>query len=141
MTRVNSAINPSSLCDQHLVAEYKEILRVSRESHRTPLHIIPAKFKLGTGHVKFFADKGMFMHRRHNDLITEMHKRGFSTNYTYQLHKDGYNKDYTSTVCEYEELVDRITLRMPQAPRYYKQYIDRDIAINMLRPYNIVTCN
>lgn len=135
MTRVNSAIAPESLCDQHLVAEYGEVLRINRESYRTPFHKIPKEFKLGKGHVKFFADKGKFIMRRHNDLKTEMHKRGYNTNYTYTLHNEGYNNDYTTTQKEFNELQYRIIEQMPDKPRYYKKYISVQEAIDMLKPY------
>ena len=41
----------------------------------------PNKFKLGTGHVKFFYDKLLYLKCRYNTLYNECIKRGFNVQY------------------------------------------------------------
>ena len=135
MTRVNSAIDPSTLCDQHLFAEYREMLRVVGESFRTDKSKIPTKFKLGTGHVKFFADKGLFMQIRHKTLVEELHRRQITTNFSYDDHKDGFHNSYSVTDEEFELLKERVTMRMPMSPRFYKKQVSRDEAIAMIKKW------
>ena len=74
------------LADQHLVAEYREMFMVGSALQRTlasknrdkSLSSIPEKFTLNTGHVKFFYNKGEYLHKRYNQLIEEMKARGMN---------------------------------------------------------------
>lgn len=84
MTRINAGIPPRCLCDQHLVAEYRELprihpLAVKRASEGDYTSPVP-RFKLGKGHMLFFVDKGVYLERRWLALIDEMRTRGFATN-------------------------------------------------------------
>lgn len=57
MIRIN-LIDPVKLSDQHLIAEYNEILMLLgyvRKYHK--VENIPENYKLGTGHIKFFKKK------------------------------------------------------------------------------------
>jgi hypothetical protein len=74
MTRINT-IPPSKLCDSHLIAEYREILRVFKLAKLDEK--APKKFILGRGHVKFFFDKLQYAHDRFNSLRQEVLDRGF----------------------------------------------------------------
>jgi len=77
MVRVN-IINPENLSDQHLIAEYNEILMLVSYVKRYPnLKGIPEKFCLGTGHMKFFKDKIKYIKSRHEKIKKEMKNRGF----------------------------------------------------------------
>jgi len=42
---------------------------------------IPSTYVLGTGHVKFFYDKMLFLQRRFEDLVNEMLSRGYKPTY------------------------------------------------------------
>ena len=85
MTRIN-IIPTSELADQHLVAEYRELFMVGSALQRTlksknrdkTLSSIPEKFTLNTGHVKFFYNKGKYLHKRYLELIHEMKARGMN---------------------------------------------------------------
>ncbi len=74
------------LADQHLVAEYREMFMVGSALQRTlasknrdkSLSSIPEKFTLNTGHVKFFYNKGEYLHKRYNAIVEEMKRRGMN---------------------------------------------------------------
>lgn len=81
MVRVN-LIKPLYLTDQHLIAEYNEILMlISYIKHhpltRDDLTRIPKRFTLGKGHMIFFKDKVLYLKRRHDSIRDEMGKRGY----------------------------------------------------------------
>ena len=57
MVRIN-LINPRYLADQHLIAEYDEILMLLGYVKRYPkIDDIPTNYCLGKGHIRFFKDK------------------------------------------------------------------------------------
>lgn len=60
MTRIN-LIDPSHLTKRHLIAEYKEITQFLHNVKKSNLKDIPKHFTLGTGHVKFFYNKGEYV--------------------------------------------------------------------------------
>lgn len=80
MTRINAHINPLVLCDQHLLAEHREIKRIPNtiRSGKAKLTGIPDTFSLGKGHVKFFYNKLGYLQNRYNDLYDECIRRGFN---------------------------------------------------------------
>ena len=84
MTRIN-LIPVQLLKREHLVAEYREMLRVRNVYPRKSLPKIPEQYKLGKGHVTFFYDKGAFLVERHSQLVAEMKKRGYQVNYSLVL--------------------------------------------------------
>ena len=85
MTRIN-IVPTEELSDQHLVAEYRELFMVGSALARTlkspnrdkSLSSIPEKFTLNTGHVKFFYNKGEYLHKRYIALQEEMKARGMN---------------------------------------------------------------
>jgi deoxyribonuclease (pyrimidine dimer) len=92
MTRIN-CIPVSELTDKHLVAEYRELPRVSKLARPTPCS---ATYTLGKGHVIFFYNKGAWLkHRFEQEIVPEMQRRGFVTNFTtYREHPEGLNGDW-----------------------------------------------
>ena len=80
MTRINVGIPPAELGDKHLMAEHREIKRIPNcvNRGRYSLDNQPDTFKLGTGHVKFFYDKLLYLKRRYDSLYDECRKRGFN---------------------------------------------------------------
>ena len=79
MTRIN-LIKPSELSDQHLIAEYREIFMVgsalqrslkSKKWNTTKLNL-PNEFTLNIGHVKFFYNKGKYLHKRYLKIIKDL---------------------------------------------------------------------
>lgn len=85
MTRIN-VIPVNELSRLHLVAEYREIsrlpgnLKTSLERKGKPFKLteIPNQYTLGTGHVKFFYDKMLFLQNRFKALVNEMLSRGYN---------------------------------------------------------------
>ena len=76
MTRIN-LIPPEELCNQHLLAEWRELPRMAQFSKTTKNPIIPKTYVLGAGHMKFFLNKPSFLEDRHIRLTEELVKRGF----------------------------------------------------------------
>lgn len=144
MTRINSAISPKFLTDQHLLAELRELPRIftavkNRLSLDKDFNDIPKKFTLGSGHVKFFYDKCQFLSNRHHSLRLEYFDR-YKKHYEFDYHRissipDKFFGDYESTDNEKQLLVDRISTRIinsKQIPRYYGKAISKEMAVNML---------
>ena len=96
MTRIN-VVPPSELTDKHLLAEYRELPRISKLARPAP--DAPADYVLGPGHVKFFYDKGAWLKRRfEEEIVPEMRRRGFTVNFTqYRPHGQGLDKDWIAT--------------------------------------------
>ncbi|MBW2992799.1 pyrimidine dimer DNA glycosylase/endonuclease V, partial [Candidatus Woesearchaeota archaeon] len=90
MVRVN-IINPKRLADQHLIAEYNEILMLIAHARKHPkLNDIPSDYCLGKGHIRFFKNKLLYLKKRHELLKKEMRKRGFKAEKTVKLN---FNKE------------------------------------------------
>ena len=81
MTRINT-IDPANLTDQHLMAEARELPRVfalvvSAIAAARSLEG-PARYTMGTGHVRFFYGKTDYLHARQTALIAELLSRGYN---------------------------------------------------------------
>ena len=148
MTRINSAINPKNLTDQHLIAELRELPRIftavnKRLDKDLSFDDIPKEFTLGDGHVKFFYNKLRFLIDRHCFLRFEYYCR-FKKNRQFKpdqsmLHrwvfKDLFNDHMPWRPSEKQLLVDRISTRINesnQIPRYYGEKITKEQAIQIL---------
>jgi len=109
MTRINAKIRPAHLCDQHLMAEYREIVRIPNAVRSNPDRVRkvdqPIQFRLGTGHVVFFYDKLKFLHDRFNELRNELITRNVAVTMTddmfHNLPDDLYN-DWNPTDFDYK---------------------------------------
>ena len=147
MTRINSAIYPKNLTDQHLLAELRESLRIFTAVNKRlykdlSFDDIPKEFCLGIGHTKFFYDKLRFLIDRYTFLRLEYYLR-FKKYWQFRpdqsmLHrwffKDLFN-DYTPTEKEKQLLIERISTRINesnQIPRYYGEKITKEQAIKIL---------
>lgn len=75
MTRINVGIPPEELCDQHLLAEIRELPRVIGTHVKVKP---PEQFKLGAGHVAWCAQYQASLNARHAMLVNEAVRRGFS---------------------------------------------------------------
>ena len=86
MTRINANIPPVHLIDQHLFAEYREMVRIPNvvnKSYAKALAAIakaPNSYKLGAGHVVFHYDKLKYLHKRFISIKVELNKRGIANN-------------------------------------------------------------
>lgn len=135
MTRINASIKPKELCDQHLLAEYREITRVPTQAknwyEKGMKDALPEDFRLGSGHVKFFYDKIKYLHLRFLSLKEEMIKRGNEVNIDddrFLLLKDTklYN-DWQETKESRTLLQDRIMERLKgKTIKYYKEKISHE---------------
>lgn len=124
MVRVN-LITPAALSDQHLIAEYDEILMLIGYVRRYPLPLdIPNRYSLGKGHMKFFKDKLIYLKKRHETLKVEMRKRNFETNVTIDL--SGFDKDlkndWTPNEQDKKIIKQRIIEKIMKKPDYYRYY-------------------
>jgi hypothetical protein len=117
MTRINAGIPPKELVDKHLMAEHREIKRVPNciAKGKYNLSGMPSKFTLGTGHVKFFYDKLMYLKNRYEELYAECKRRGFNVTY----YGDAWNgvppelmNDYIPTDEDREIIRERIRERL-----------------------------
>ena len=82
---------------------------------------VPVNYKLSTGHVYFFYDKGKYLHNRYNELIREMKDRGFSPSddrpFPFSVFSDnGLYNDWTPTIEDYEVIRQRIAERIAMKP-------------------------
>ena len=117
MSRINVAIMPAELTDRHLIAEHREIKRVPNviKSGRYSMKDQPESFTLGTGHVKFFYDKLLYLKKRYDTLYEECRKRGFNVQY-YGGAWDGVPanlmNDYMPTQHDRTILLQRINERL-----------------------------
>lgn len=83
MTRINVSIPPRELIMQHLIAEHREMIRIPNtvKSGKAKIQGIPNKFTLGTGHVKFFYNKLLFLKNRYEAVYAECIRRGYNVKY------------------------------------------------------------
>lgn len=155
MTRINADLPPAILTDQHLFAEYREIRRLpknllkslSGKSQADLIKDIPADFRLGTGHVKFFYDKGQFLINRYALLRHELVQREYRLNddgifdnlgvyeqYPVFLGTAGYAFSHQSRSL----IIERIMERIRDKPHFYTL---RKLPIETSRYYALLkTC-
>lgn len=117
MTRINSGIPVEELTDKHLLAEAREIKRIPNciSKGRYNLKGQPKIFTLGTGHVKFFYDKLLYLKNRYEEIYKECKKRNFNVTYF----GDAWNNvpkelmnDYSPTDRDREIVRERIKERL-----------------------------
>lgn len=122
MTRIN-VIPVQELTREHLIAEYREITRLPKNLEKSlnrkkpfEMNEIPLEYVLGKGHVKFFYDKMKFLQLRFEQLVNEMNRRGYTTNYTdssiFAQCEPRWYKDYTPTANAMELNRERIRERI-----------------------------
>jgi len=124
MVRIN-LINPKNLADQHLVAEYNEILMLAGHVRKFPLiKNQPKNYCLGKGHINFFKNKLKYLKKRHEKIKFEMKQRGFKIDkslnlidYEISLRKDWKANDNDKEIIK-NRLIDKIKLK----PFYYRYY-------------------
>ena len=131
MTRIN-IVPTKELADQHLVAEYRELFMVGSALARTlkspnrdkSLSSIPEKFTLNTGHVKFFYNKGRYLHKRYNELVEEMKRRGMNPDPERVFKRDQWPDElYQDWQPDDQELAivrQRIQERIDAKPDWYR---------------------
>lgn len=131
MTRINT-VPPAELCDQHLLAEWRELTRIPNGILKGKLKVsdIPDEYVLGKGHMKFFVNKLGWLHKRYISLIQECNERGFTVSNPWdiwpQSHKAmmGLHNDWQPTEESLRLNRGRIRERMPKKPRYAGEYYE-----------------
>lgn len=145
MTRINANIPPAKLIDQHLLAEYREMVRIPSAVKKyidsnKKIPKIPNEFKLGKGHVLYFYDKLKFLHNRFNAIKQELDIRKTANNMSDEMFfnlPDMYYNDIDKEALDKadilvtERIIERIN-GMNTSPKYFKKDIDVKDAINML---------
>lgn len=122
MVRIN-LIEPKKLADQHLIAEYNEILMLLGYVRKYPEPKgIPENYKLGSGHIKFFKDKLKYIKKRHDLLKKEMKRRGFKTEKTIDLSEfpEVLCNDWTPRPEDYQIIKKRLREKIELKPEYYR---------------------
>jgi deoxyribonuclease (pyrimidine dimer) len=115
MTRINT-VPVSELSGKHLIAEHREIKRIPNaiRSGKAIVKNIPEQFTLGTGHVKFFYDKVLWLKNRYLELYQECLRRGYNVT-SYVDSFDGINddlmNDWQPTAASIELIRERIKER------------------------------
>lgn len=122
MTRIN-LVPPSELCDQHLLAEHRELTRIPNAVAKGKFDLKgqPTDYKLGEGHVRFFFNKLTFLKNRYDALHQECKARGFNVQYFWAEDlPDDPNLwlDYEPTETALALNRERIALRMPAKARF-----------------------
>lgn len=117
MTRINVGIEPYELCNKHLLAEARELKRIpnSVSKGRFKLENQPPKFKLGTGHVKFFYDKLLYLKNRYEALYKECLNRDLNVTYfgnAWEGVPPEFMNDYNPTREDRNIIKDRINERL-----------------------------
>ena len=117
MTRINVGIHPSELTTKHLIAEHREIKRIPNviKSGKFSMAGQPTQFTLGTGHVKFFYDKILFLKNRYKEIYTECIIRGFKvTDYSnsFENISSVFMNDYIPTPHDIMIIRERIAMRL-----------------------------
>jgi deoxyribonuclease (pyrimidine dimer) len=124
MVRVN-LIQPKYLTDQHLIAEYAEILILLSYVKKYPKEEnIPKNYCLGTGHMVFFKNKLKYLKKRHDFLIKEMKHRGFKPKKSVNLNEFDKKlcKDWKHNKKDLCIIKKRIIQRINLKPSFYKYY-------------------
>lgn len=127
MTRISVGVKPKQLCDQMVLAEHREIVRIPNmvSSGKAVIKNIPDDFRLGSGHVKFFYNKLKFLHNRYLSLRNECIKRGFNiTDYEesfINLKNSELYKDWTYVEKDKLLIYERINERLSnmKSIKYY----------------------
>lgn len=130
MTRVN-LVDPETLIDEHLVAEYREIKRIVNNPPKN--NNIPTDYVLGKGHVTFFKDKLDYIRYRHKLIVVEMKRRNITVNIELDgpTTNDLWQPNQEEIMMSATRIMDRI-ITMKKEPHYNKQHITREDAIEKI---------
>lgn len=130
MTRIN-LVPVEELSDQHLLAEYRELPRIVHAviSKKVLIKDIPDSYRLGTGHVKFFYNKIIFLSERYQLIFAELRFRGFLKDSVFsasglsdEIKESGYceEKEYHFSLDEIAISRARIVEKIIKKASWYK---------------------
>ncbi|MBT3404604.1 endonuclease V [archaeon] len=130
MVRIN-LVNPKKLSDQHLIAEYNEILMLIGHIKKFPkINNPPKNYTLGKGHINFFKNKTKYLKARHELIKKEMKIRGFKTNKTIKLSqfKKEQKENWKPKKTDLEIIKKRIISKIKLKTNYYRYYKEKKSA-------------
>jgi len=122
MVRIN-LIPPRNLADQHLIAEYNEILMLLGHIKKfTKIKNQPKEYCLGKGHITFFKDKIKYLKERHELIKKEMKKRGFNNSKKIKLsnYPKKYRNNWKPKKKDKEIIKEKIISKINLKPNYYR---------------------
>ncbi|MFH1455755.1 MAG: pyrimidine dimer DNA glycosylase/endonuclease V [archaeon] len=140
MVRIN-LINPKALADQHLIAEYNEILKFLGYVKKFPkLNEQPCRYCLGKGHIIFFKNKLKYIKKRFNRIKKEMKQRGFKARKKIDLEQfpKELRKNWKPDVKDKDIIKKRLIKKLKIKPDYYLYYgekKDLKFFLNLLKKY------
>lgn len=144
MTRINSNIDVTSLSDEHLLAEHREIKRLPSVLNKAiksgSIKKIPGSFRLGSGHVLFFLDKMKFVKTRYEALHNECIRRNFNVTDFSENFNNIDNAYFNDWKCSNSDnaivktrIVERIKNSSKQSFHYCGEKYDKKFFIDLLR--------
>ena len=138
MTRIN-LVPPAELCDQHLIAEWRELTRIPNGivagKYVVNLKEIPKQYTVrtednpdgGKGHMKFFFNKLKFLYKRYSRIRYELLRRGMPVRsmwpYGFAFQFQELWNDYEPTPEAIALNRKRIAERFPKKARYGGKYL------------------
>ena len=138
MVRVN-ILEPRALSDQHLIAEYSEILRLlgyvrkHREVSSEGAHFLKRP-------VKYFSDKLAYLGKRHALLRAEAQRRGFNCRIIpdMECYPKRRKQEFKPNAKQVREIKARITLRLRNPPwkdfyHYYRKKVQTSFLVGLIR--------
>lgn len=126
MTRIN-VVPVRELCDQHLLAEQRELVRIPNDLMNGRLKYEyddrPDEYTLGEGHLKFFTNRLRYLFIRYHQLTDECGRRGLHVECAWpdnlvQRTTLRYWNDYVPTRSALYSNRNKLRERMPAKPRY-----------------------
>ena len=140
MVRIN-LIDAKNLTDQHLLAEYNEILMLCGYIRKYGnAEDKPKTFTLGKGHIKFFSDKLLYLLKRFEHIKQELICRDYNVTKPFpfivkdDLRHSGTGSglilepnlelwnDYEPTLSAYLEILRRLRQKYEMKPDFYTYY-------------------
>ena len=120
MTRIN-CVDPCLLLDQHLIAEYRELPRIFAHARALKPKEEVERYRLGSGHVRFFYPRTGFLAQRQRELISECLRRGFQiSHHTAPDPIEGLDDDWTPTVEDQRVNLERLCAKLDERPAWYR---------------------
>lgn len=131
MTRIN-VVPPAELCDQHLLAEYRELPRIFglveravQRGERPDDPRNPMAYTLGAGHCRFFYARLAYLSTRFRHLRDELERRGFRLQFTQPPPRGDIPDEWWCSWAPDAQAVEvnraRIQERMPTKPRFARR--------------------
>ena len=120
MTRIN-VVPVEELSDQHLIAEYHELPRCFKQNIN--IEVAPETYCLGKNHMKWAKKHWVYCFLRFQELVREMHHRGFKT--SYEVLPDGEIDTcvygyYIPTPVDVKLNIDRLVEKYRMKPSWYR---------------------